>query len=248
LEQPGCIDEAGIESCLSIGMVRGEDGSLAFRHELARRAFEADSAAVVRAGLDPYRQCREQRDPWARGMLAAWLWRAGALDELPADLPEPYALEIARDWKAAARAWETLGAPYEHANMLAWYGGEPEQREALAIFERLGAAPAAQSLRKRMRSQGIQSIPRGSRQSTRLDPHGLTKREAEILGLLSEGLRNSAIAKRLFLSTNTVDHHVSAVLTRLGVPSRAEAVAMARKGQLAEPAQVTSPKPSPAPR
>jgi hypothetical protein len=40
LEQAGCLDESGIESCLSIGMLRGEDGSLAFRHELARRAFE----------------------------------------------------------------------------------------------------------------------------------------------------------------------------------------------------------------
>jgi DNA-binding NarL/FixJ family response regulator len=45
---------------------------------------------------------------------------------------------------------------------------------------------------------------------------------------LSEGLRNAAIARRLFVSTKTVDHHVSAILTKLGVPSRAEAVAMAR--------------------
>ena len=59
--------------------------------------------------------------------------------------------------------------------------------------------------------------------------HGLTEREAEILVLLSEGLRNAVIAKRLFVSTKTVDHHVSAVLTKLGVRSRAEAVAMARK-------------------
>jgi len=61
--------------------------------------------------------------------------------------------------------------------MLAWYGGEAEQREALAVFEQQGAAPAAQALRKQMRAQGVQSIPRGSRTSTRLDPHGLTKRE-----------------------------------------------------------------------
>jgi DNA-binding NarL/FixJ family response regulator len=45
---------------------------------------------------------------------------------------------------------------------------------------------------------------------------------------LSEGLRNAAIARRLFVSTKTVDHHVSAILTKLGVPSRAEAVAMVR--------------------
>jgi DNA-binding NarL/FixJ family response regulator len=43
-------------------------------------------------------------------------------------------------------------------------------------------------------------------------------------------MRNAAIAKRLFLSTKTVDHHVSAILTKLGVSSRAEAVATTRKG------------------
>jgi DNA-binding NarL/FixJ family response regulator len=43
---------------------------------------------------------------------------------------------------------------------------------------------------------------------------------------LSGGLRNSVIAKRLFVSTKTVDHYVSAILTKLGVPSRAEAIAL----------------------
>jgi DNA-binding NarL/FixJ family response regulator len=80
-----------------------------------------------------------------------------------------------------------------------------------------------------MRAQGVRRIPRGSRSSTRNDPHGLTRREVEVLNLLSEGLRNSAIASKLFVSTKTVDHHVSAILTKLGVPSRAEAVVMARK-------------------
>jgi DNA-binding CsgD family transcriptional regulator len=181
-----------------------------------------------------YELSLDQQDPWSKGRVAIWLWRAGALPQVPAaqvpsDIAEPYALEIARDWQGAARAWNELGCPYERANMLAWYGGEAEQREALAVFEQSGAAPAAQALRKQMRAQGVQGIPRGSRTSTRLDPHGLTRREAEILGLLSEGLRNSAIAKRLFLSTKTVDHHVAAILTKLGVPSRAEAVAMARR-------------------
>ncbi|HMK85105.1 MAG TPA: LuxR C-terminal-related transcriptional regulator, partial [Steroidobacteraceae bacterium] len=58
---------------------------------------------------------------------------------------------------------------------------------------------------------------------------GLTRREAEILGLLSEGLRSASIAKRLFVSPKTVEHHVSAILAKLGVSSRAEAVARVRK-------------------
>jgi len=153
----------------------------------------------------------------------------GALEESPTDIAEPYALEISRDWQGAARAWKALGCPYECASVLAMYGAEPEQREALAMLEQLGAGPAAQALRKRMRAQGVRGVPRGSRNSTRRNPHGLTEREAEILTLLSDGLRNAAIAKRLFVSTKTVDHHVSAILTKFAVPSRAAAVAMARK-------------------
>jgi DNA-binding CsgD family transcriptional regulator/tetratricopeptide (TPR) repeat protein len=188
-----------------------------------------DREGVLREVQPAYELARHRSDPRMKGELAAWLWRAAALEQQPADIAEPYALEISHDWQGAARAWRALGCPYEHACMLAWYGGEPEQREALAIFEGLGAAPAAHSLRKQMRAQGVRRIPRGSRMSTRLNSFGLTRREVEILALLSEGLRNSVIAKRLFVSTKTVDHHVSAILTKLGVPSRAQAVAMARQ-------------------
>ena len=165
-----------------------------------------------------------------KGELAAWLWRAGTRDpDATSDIPKPYALEISGDWRGAANAWHALGCPYEHASMLAWYGAESEQRQALAIFEQLGASPAALSLRKQMRASGVRSVPRGARSSTRRHPHGLTRRETEILALLSDGLRNAVIAKRLFISTKTVDHHVSAILTKRGVPSRAEAVAMAHR-------------------
>ena len=72
-------------------------------------------------------------------------------------------------------------------------------------------------------------IPCGTRTLTRAHSHGLTKREAEIFELLAQGLRNSAIARRLFVTTKTVDHHVSAIFTKLGVSSRAEAIALAGK-------------------
>jgi DNA-binding CsgD family transcriptional regulator len=164
-----------------------------------------------------------------KGELAVWQWRLGALEQHPTDIAEPYAMEIAGDWHGAADAWKNLGCPYEQATVLALYGAEAGQREALAIFEQLGAAPAAHTLRKDMRARGARGVPRGSRTSTRSNPHGLTKREAEILALLSGGLRNSVIAKRLFVSTKTVDHHVSAILTKLGVPSRAEAIALTHR-------------------
>jgi DNA-binding CsgD family transcriptional regulator len=189
-----------------------------------------DPAGVVREVETVWELARRRRDPRMNGELAAWLWRAGALDQRPTeDIAEVYAQEISGDWRAAASAWRMLGCPYEHACMLAWYGAESEQREALTVFEQLGAAPAARALRRQMRSRGVRRIPRGSRTSTRRNPFGLTQREAEILELLSEGLRSSLIARRLFVAPKTVEHHVSAILAKLGVSSRAEAVALLRR-------------------
>jgi len=196
-----------------------------------------DTAGVIREVQAVWELARRRRDPRMNGELAAWLWRAGALElPLAVDIAEPYAHEISGDWRAAAGAWQLLGCPYEHACVLAWYGAEAEQREALALLEQLGAAPAARSLRQRMRTQGIRRIPRGSHRSTRHNPFGLTRREAEILALLSDGLRSSLIARRLFLAPKTVEHHISAILAKLGVSSRADAVALLRKHATDRPA------------
>jgi len=188
-----------------------------------------DTDRIVREVQPAYELALEGRDPWITGELAVWMWRAGALTLPPENCARPYALEMSGDWRAAADAWQALGCSYDSATVLAWHGSECEQLEALHTMEQLGATAAGGALRRMMRAQGVRKIPRGSRSSTRNDPHGLTRREAEVLSLLSEGLRNSAIATRLFVSTKTVDHHVSAILMKLGVPSRAEAVAMARK-------------------
>jgi DNA-binding CsgD family transcriptional regulator/tetratricopeptide (TPR) repeat protein len=185
-----------------------------------------DREGVVREIQPVYELTRRRRDPRMNGELAAWLWRVGALQEPPTDIAEPYATEISGDWRGAAGAWHALGCPYEHASLLAWHGTETEQRHALITLEQLGAAPAARLLRRQMRERGVRRIPRGSRPSTQGHPLGLTRREAEILGLLQNGLRSSSIAKRLFVSPKTVEHHVSAILAKLGVSSRAEAVAL----------------------
>jgi DNA-binding NarL/FixJ family response regulator len=132
------------------------------------------------------------------------------------------------NWRAAAEAWRQLGCPYEHATVLALHGGEAEKREALAIFEGLDAAPAARAIRKQFRAEGIKRVSRGARPTTQSNQFGLTRREAQVLELLSTGMRNSAIARALFVSQKTVDHHVSAILGKLGVPSRGAAVVAAR--------------------
>jgi DNA-binding NarL/FixJ family response regulator len=57
----------------------------------------------------------------------------------------------------------------------------------------------------------------------------LTSREFDILLLLADGLSTAELADRLVLSPRTVEHHVSAVLRKLGEPTRARAVATARR-------------------
>ena len=100
---------------------------------------------------------------------------------------------------------------------------EDALREALGIVIGLGARAAAQIIRQRLRVLGARSIPAGPRAATRERPFGLTRREYEVLDLICADYTNAEIAAKLFLSVKTVDHHVSAVLAKLGVPTRAAA-------------------------
>jgi DNA-binding NarL/FixJ family response regulator len=108
-------------------------------------------------------------------------------------------------------------------------GDEAAQRFALTILDQLGAVPAAEIVRRGLRAQGVRDLPRGVRPSTKRNPAGLTDREVEVLLLVAEGLQNAQIAKRLFVSTRTVDNHVAAILAKLNVHTRTEAVAAARQ-------------------
>jgi DNA-binding NarL/FixJ family response regulator len=83
-----------------------------------------------------------------------------------------------------------------------------------------------------MRAAGVRRIPRGRRASTRRNPFGLTRRELETLEAIAKGLSNSRIGVELSISAKTVDHHVSAVLAKLGAPSRQEAARIAREQRL----------------
>ena len=70
----------------------------------------------------------------------------------------------------------------------------------------------------------MRSLPR-LHPSTLQNRANLTPREIEILGVVADGLGNPEITRRLFLSKKTVDHHVSAILRKLGVSTRGPAAA-----------------------
>ena len=120
--------------------------------------------------------------------------------------------------------------PYEEA--IALGTGDVEARlRSLEILDSLGAAAVASRTRKELRDRGV-SVPRGRGRATREHSAGLTARQAEVLGLLGEGLSNPEIADRLFLSPRTVENHVSAVLAKLEASTRDQAVAKAEEQHL----------------
>ena len=166
-------------------------------------------------------------DRWSRGAIASWLRRLGSPVTVRGAIAEPYRLEAAGDGEQAARAWLDLGCPGEAAWALLGARDEAALRRALTLFTDLGATACVRLTRRRMREIDVQHIPYGARTTTRAHPLGLTRRESEILELICAGNTNAEMAAHLFISPKTVDHHVSAVLRKLGVPTRAAAATRA---------------------
>jgi ATP/maltotriose-dependent transcriptional regulator MalT len=129
--------------------------------------------------------------------------------------------------RRAFELWERLEAPYESACVRAFIGhacgalGDDEaaaleRQAARSVFERLGALPAL----TRLDTPPV----RAQRSSTK---GVLTTRELHVLRLISNGRTNKQIAGALCLSERTIDRHVSNILGKLDVPSRAAATAYA---------------------
>jgi DNA-binding CsgD family transcriptional regulator len=187
---------------VDIGIARGE-------RDAAEKAAERLAGLATRSG-DP------RADAWAE--LAAGRLQ-GAATHLQAAVERFSALDLPLE---AARARIELAmtlAPGAPAAAVA------EARLALATFERLGALRDADRAAEVLRGLGAggRAWPRGR--------GALTQRQTEVLALVAEGCTDAEIAERLFISRRTAEHHVAAILAKLGVRSRAEAVAHALREQ-----------------
>ena len=183
--------------------------------EILLAAGKRDDARAACAELE---QIAREHDAEALGAMAAQA--RGAL-ELAQSAPQQ-ALGALR---LAAQAWERLGDPYEAARARERIGracqalgdadgGRLELEAARAEFAQLGAAP------------DLARLEAGPQKAL------LTSRELEVLRLVAAGKTNKAIARELALAEKTVERHLSNILTKLGVPSRASAVAHAYEQKL----------------
>jgi DNA-binding CsgD family transcriptional regulator/tetratricopeptide (TPR) repeat protein len=227
---------------------RSADGDGSAEYVVTARLLEAE-LAWLKGDLDAAKQLALSAvaaghvvtDVWMRGALNVWLRRLGADDVALGPIAEPYERELAGDWAGAAEQWQSLRCPYYAALALLDSNDEAAMREAVAMFDQLGAVAVVAVAQARMRELGMRAIPRGRRRTTRSDAFGLTSREREVLALLCDGMTNSDIAERLFISEKTVDHHVSAVLNKMGVTSRHEAARKATATiDLSQPQAVTT--------
>ena len=167
---------------------------------------------------------------WARGELASWLRRVDpSLGTTDQAVSAPHRLQLAGAHLEAAALWEKIEAPYDQAVELVASEQPIALRHGLGILDRLGADVVASRLRQDLRDRGIASIPARARSATLSNKAGLTARELEVLALLDEGLSNSEVAGRLYISPKTADHHVSSILAKLRVPDRRQAARAGRE-------------------
>lgn len=146
-----------------------------------------------------------------------------------------------RSFEDAADLFDRSGAPFETglarielARSFHALGrrttAEQEARTASDFLQKIGAAREAERAASLLRE--LENIARKRTDETS-DLAGLTQRELEVLRLVAQGLGDKEIAAALTLSEHTVHRHISNVLTKLDLPSRAAAVAhVARRGLL----------------
>lgn len=222
-----------------LALVRLAEGDLAAATAAIRRACDEANEPLDRVRLLPAlvdivlaagsrdeageacRELSEASDVFGTKVLGAIAASAGASAGLAAGDPRSSLRAVRR----AATVWQELEAPYELTRARTMAGqacralGDHdaaglEFAAARETFARLGAAPDLSR---------IDALSVGIPSTVGL----LSERELQVLRLVASGQTNKAIAAELFVSEKTIERHVSNILTKLGVRSRAAATAYA---------------------
>ncbi len=206
------LDEAGEHTLQAPELALLAEVELAAgRVEQARAIAERLDAIATEADVPRIRALAK----YTAGIVCAAAGEPGALAYLEAALPDfaraDLPLEAARARLAISRTVADTAPEVAVA----------EARAALEAFDALAAAPDANATASHLRALGEpgRAAPRGD--------GALTRRESEVLAHLAEGRTNAEIAQLLFISKRTAEHHVSNILTKLGVTTRAAAIAHA---------------------
>jgi DNA-binding CsgD family transcriptional regulator len=186
--------------------------------------LHTDGVTTVERGMVGSKLGPEGR-AWRHRLEAEWARLRWLADADPPEVEEHLAL-----WQTAVDAfhyecYELARSQARQAAVLRAAGRTAEATDLAAaaseVANRLGAQPLLAELRA--------VSPRRQAEPAATGPDALTPRETEVLDLLVEGRTNRQIARQLYISEKTVSVHVSNILAKLGVRSRAEAAALARR-------------------
>ena len=224
---------AALNTALELAAATGELQNLGpVRAARAELAWWAGDHAATRVEVDAVLDLATDREQtWLVGELAFWLWRVGEQPTPTVGVAQPFARQIAGEWKTAAEMWAALGCPYEQARALADSQDVATLRQALAIANELGALPLAAQIVGSLRRLGARPASPRSRAALKESSNSavarLSPREREVVELITEGCTNREVAERLVISERTAENHVQRVLNRLGLQSRTQVAAWA---------------------
>jgi DNA-binding CsgD family transcriptional regulator len=182
------------------------------RPELGQAVMEAMNEAAARSPVASWRAAAL----WGRGLLHEDIDALMAAVSAYQQVPRP--IERARACEDAANALSGIGRREEAAALL---------EDAVGVYERVGASLNLSRAVAALRDMGM---PRGRRRVRQRPLRGwesLTPTELEVVRLVTQGLTNVEIGRRLFISRRTVETHLSHIFGKLGVSSRVQLAAQA---------------------
>ena len=171
--------------------------------------------------------------PWDAGAVRLWAsrLRVNVSDDVGSRPTEAQRLELAGDPVAAAEELDRRNLPFDAAmcRLVGARAGHPQLlSRAVEGFDGLGCVAGADAARRLAAGQGLKlggrSTGRGRQRTTPAHPLGLTRKEVEVLAMMTEGASNAEIADRMSRSQRTVEHHVSSILSKLSASNRLEAI------------------------